>query len=62
MINAVSGVGADVQGVGRGRMDVEGCLERNHLQFRDGGRIRVDYDCQMTATAEIVFKRRCCVG
>jgi hypothetical protein len=33
-----------VEGVGQAGMEVEGCLERNNLQFWDGVRVRVGYD------------------
>ena len=41
-----AGISADagVEGVGQVGVEVEGCLERNDLQFWDGVRIRVGYD------------------
>jgi cytochrome P450 len=40
----VVSAGAGVEGVGQAGVEVEGCLERNDLQFWDGVRVRVGYD------------------
>jgi len=44
MTSAGISAGAGVEGVDQVSVEVEGCLERNDLQFWDSGRIRVGYD------------------
>jgi hypothetical protein len=44
MTSAGISAGAGVKGVGQVSVEVEGCLERNNLQFWDGVRIRVGDD------------------
>ena len=56
MTTADTSAGTGVEGVGQGGVEVEGCLQRNNLQFRDGARLRIQHDRQMTAAIDGVFK------
>ena len=44
LVVLMTAAGAGVEGVGKAGVEVEGCLERNDLQFWDGVGIRVGDD------------------